>query len=205
MPPFTCITRCKTPQFKMADRLELDRLLEEVLDMEEEEQDVLQFHPLQMMCFENAFVESYPCACHNYNLIDPGVSITCNFKSDFSPYVVSSLKDNPAVSGVYFVSSWACTMYYDFNPVFIDLFDDDNEKVIRGVTINVRPENREIFLINVCKLCEAGVIPCEYMRRMDFVPDEGTVYLYPDFWFGELIHNLVGWQQSETIRLFDQM
>lgn len=185
------------------DRDELDRLLEDVLDMEEEEEEFVDYHPIQLMCFENVFVECFPCHCHNYQIINPGMNVACNFISEFAPIPLAALGDNPVVAGVYFVASWACSMFYNFNPVYIDLYDDEREYVVRGVTINVRPELRRHFLLAVSKMCEAGAIPCEYLRRIDYSHQQNTVFLYPDTWYRELVEMLVEWQKSETIRAFE--
>lgn len=194
------------------EQRQLEAALAEALVMEEDEvddaPDVFEFHPMQLLCFENSAAFSFPCLCHGYDLIDPMMNATCLFFSDFVSTLSPALGTNVSLNGVYFVCGWACSMFYEMRPVFFNVTVQDRNgegKTLMGVTIHVREGNRLPFIEAVAKMCEGGFIPCQYMRKMEWDIDEDVVYLFPDTWYQELVELLVMWQESETRRLYDAM
>lgn len=181
---------------------EVEILMADVLRMEEEDNlndELFLFHPLQLMCFENYYVRVLPCSCHGYMLINPHLNVGCNFGSDFYSFIADDFTTRIELVGVYFVSSWAASMFFDFHPVFIDLVV--NMERLRGVTINVTQSTLPGFLECVAKMCEAGLLPCHYLRCIDAWPNQNKMYLYTEAWYYDLTQALCEWQRKETTRI----
>ncbi|WPS63629.1 ORF22 [Aviadenovirus phalacrocoracidae] len=180
------------------------------MDMEEEEiervmmdldpqlnGEVLEFHPDQLICYENYGVYYYPCQCHNYLMIDTGMSFHGNAYSDMAGLAWTALQADLEVSGVYFVAYWAASMFYDFHPVFIDR----ETTALRGMSIHVMLGSRLKFINTVCKLCEMGLIPCHYLRKMTVQHNTNRLILHSETWFGDIAQILLHWQRTECDRI----
>ncbi|WXH80968.1 MAG: ORF22 protein [Psittacine adenovirus 12] len=180
---------------------ELERII-----LEEENRDVagdmLEFHPVQLTCFENHAVDLRRCMCHKYGLQDPGMNVHVNASSFLGSRFCSALLNDPSVPGVYFVSSWTCSMFYRFCPLFLDRRCGEGTTQVEGMLIYVKENDVYNFLHAVGQLCETGVIPCHYLRRVDGETSPGTLILYTTVWMGECVDMLCSWQLMRAREFF---
>ncbi|APO40961.1 ORF22 [Pigeon adenovirus 2a] len=176
--------------------------MEEVIEMVMNEEDdggpprVPDLHALQLMCFENAVVEAFPCLCHNYRLINARMSFFHCQSSEFRTKLWNDLRFETHLSGVYFVAYWAAAQ---FNPEQCTFF---GTKVhgMRGVLLHVPEYDVFSFVGSIAAMAEAGVLPCLYLRKL--YPLSGLhLLLYTDIWFGMVGDSLIRWQESEYKRL----
>lgn len=175
--------------------------MEEVIEMVLNENEdgaprVPDLHPLQLLCFENAVVEAFPCLCHNYNLINARMSFYHAQSSEFRSKLWNDLRFEPRLSGVYFVAYWAAAQ---FKPEQCTFF---GAKVhgMRGVLLHVPDYEVFSFVGCIAAMAEAGVLPCLYLRKL-YPLSYSHLLMYTDIWFGLVGDSLIRWQESESKRI----
>lgn len=160
---------------------------------------IFDFNELQLICYDDFNIIVRPCECHHHGLHTQNVSISSNMPSDCLNLVWQALELELLPQGVYFVCGWAANMFHDFSPIFFN-----REMVgLRGMLINVTPESKLRFLHTVCKLCDMGVTPCMYLRKMLVFATSATVVLHSEQWFFDVCELSVFWQELEYNRLYD--
>uniref|UniRef100_A0AB38ZPD6 ORF11 protein n=1 Tax=Psittacine aviadenovirus B TaxID=2169709 RepID=A0AB38ZPD6_9ADEN len=171
---------------------ELERILME--GENRDAADMLEFHPIQLTCLENHTIDLRRCLCHKYDLQDPGMNVHASGSSYLSSRFCASLGGDPTIPGVYFVTSWVSSMFYGFCPLFLDKRVCDGGRQLEGMLIYVKDRAAATFLSAIGRLCETGVIPCHYLRRVDGDSVPGTLILYTTVWMGECVDSLCEWQ-----------
>ncbi|APY28365.1 ORF15 [Psittacine aviadenovirus B] len=165
--------------------------------------EMLEFHPVQLMCLETHEIELRRCLCHRYDLQDPGMNVHTTVMSFLSARFRAALSGDPAIPGVYFVRSWSCSMFYRFCPLFLDRRVCDGARFVEGMLIHVKDTDVNAFLRIIAQLCEVGVIPCHYLRRVDGDSKPGTLILYSTTWMGDCVNMLCDWQAKRAAELFN--
>lgn len=165
----------------------------------DQEPHLYQFSNLQLMCYENYHILSPSCDCHGFFLLKPSMSVHSNQSTDFDSKLWEELEYQDEPNDTYFVSGWACSMFYRFSPVF---FNREVEGIC-GMLIHVQPGTRYQFLTAVAKLLDMGVIPCMYLRKMSVFNLNQTVVFHSEGWFGLCSRMHSQWQKEEIKRLCD--
>lgn len=162
---------------------DIRELVEEIEnEMQEDEDDLLNYDVLQLMSFENHHIIVSSCPCHNWYMRDFCMSMYSNLESPIFPTVWTSLADDPDLYGCYFISSNMAAMFSRMDCVFMDRCVGPTH----GVIINVSELTRYTFLSAVCAIADMGAMPCEYIRFMSLM-DINQLLLSCPRWMFELM------------------
>ncbi|AFC40584.1 protein ORF22 [Goose adenovirus 4] len=131
----------------------------------DEDEEMLEFDDMQLMCFTNHEIVLTPCDCHQWYIRDFCMSLHSCIESSVYPTALQLLGDDPGLCGCYFVTSNLGSMFALLNPVFMDRTIGSSN----GVLIAVHENNRHVFLGALCSVAEMGTMPCEYMRLVMMV------------------------------------
>ncbi|BCZ16712.1 hypothetical protein ORF15 [Aviadenovirus bubonis] len=157
----------------------------------------MDYHTWQLLSYEKHTMTVDPCQCHRYGLVDPGMSINICAGGGIFDTLWAALQDDLSLTGPYFVSSWICSNFYHFCPVFMDRSPED----IPGMMIFVPLTKRRDFVRVLARLGEGGCIPCLYLRKVEVDNASLTVKMYTEPWWGTFANVLYHWQKTESKRL----
>lgn len=161
--------------------------------------EIFDFNEVQLICYDDFTIICRPCECHNHGLLTQSVSVANNMACDWLPLVWQALELEILPLGTYFVASWACSMFQNFSPIF---FGRDING-LRGMLINITPENKLSFLHAVARMCDMGITPCMYLRKMLVFGTSSTLVLHSENWFFDVVEISLFWQEMEHERLYD--
>lgn len=160
---------------------------------------IFDFNELQLVCYDDFDIICRPCECHGHGILSECISVTNNMGSDSLNLIWQALELELLPIGIYFVAGWVASMFQQFSPIF---FDRDLNG-LRGMMINVTPESKLSFLHAVARLCDMGVTPCMYMRKMLVFATSATVVLHSEEWFMDVSEISLFWQEMEFNRLYE--
>lgn len=165
------------------DMEEIRALLNDInVDPFEDDEEMLEFDDMQLMCFSNHEIVLTPCHCHQWYIRDFCMSLHSCVESSVYPTALHMLGDDPGLCGCYFVTSNLGSMFASLNPVFMDRSIGPSN----GVLIAVHDNNRHVFLGALCSVAEMGIMPCEYMRLVMIVGERRASMTCPR-WMYEFV------------------
>lgn len=163
---------------------ELRNLIDEI-EHREDFEDLLHFHELQLMSFEEHHIILSSCQCHKWYIREFCMSIFSNMHSPIEQLAIEKLQSEPDLIGCYFVSSNISSMFFDLNPVFMDRSIGNSH----GMIISVNEMNKNKFIRAICRVGDLGIMPCEYLRYMTLTNFDTLLLSCPD-WFNEFMNIL---------------
>lgn len=164
---------------------------------DDEDDDILQYSAIQLMCFDEFLIVCHPCDCHGYIMLQSAASVHINYDSDLMLFLWNAFQFDELPRGTYAVAYWAASMFGEFAPVFLNREVSD----VKSLIINVVPSMRMSFLKVVSRLFTMGVIPCMYLRKMVILEEESTLVMCSEPWYSDAIKLYLHWQSLEIAKV----
>lgn len=174
---------------------ELRQLINEI-ERREDFEDLLHFHELQLMSFEEHNIILSSCQCHKWYIREFCMSIFSNMQSPIEQLAIERLEGEQDMIGCYFISSNISPMFFELNPVFMDRAIGNSY----GMIISVTDMNQIKFIKAICRVGDLGIMPCEYLRYMTLTNFDTLLLSCPE-WFNEFMNILSVHYASTMVNL----